>query len=127
MTQRRWAIAAAGIALAIFVLSSIPAEDLARTGIRIWDKAAHAAVWAVLTFCVGRALGARRHAVLIAIAIGVGYGAVDEIHQGFTPGRDPSGWDIVADGVGAVAGALAAAVRRRRDLRGTADPGARLV
>lgn len=112
--ERRWAIAAAGVALAIFVLSSIPADDLARTGIRIWDKAAHAAVWAVLAFCTGRALGGRRHAVLLAIAIGVGYGAFDEIHQGFTPGRDPSGWDIVADAVGAVIGALAAAVRRGR-------------
>jgi VanZ family protein len=116
MTERRWAIAAAGVAVAIFVLSSIPAEELARTGIRIWDKAAHAGVWAVLAFCVGRALGARPRATLVAIALGVGYGVLDEIHQSFTPGRDTSGWDIVADATGAVIGALAAAAVRRRTI-----------
>jgi VanZ family protein len=119
--QRRWAIAAAGVAVAIFVLSSIPAEELARTGIRIWDKAAHAGVWAVLAFCLGRALGARPHAVALTIGLAAGYGVLDEIHQSFTPGRDTSGWDIVADATGAIVGALAAAAARRRaDLRGPA-------
>lgn len=30
------------------------------------------------------------------------YGCVDEFHQSFTPGRFVSGYDIIADGVGAI-------------------------
>ena len=111
--RRGWAIAAAVVAAAIFVLSSIPAEQLARTGIRIWDKAAHAGVYAALTFCLARALGPGRRRLALAILLGAAYGVSDEIHQSFTPGREVSGLDVVADAVGAVLGPALAMLRSR--------------
>jgi VanZ family protein len=113
MNRRSWALASGIVAVAIFVLSSIPAEELARTGIRIWDKAAHAGVWLALVYPLRRALGRRRGGTLLAIVLGVAYGVLDEVHQSFTPGRDTSGWDVLADSVGAIVGALLAARSRR--------------
>jgi VanZ family protein len=40
---------------------------------------------------------------LLAFSIVVGYGLLDEIHQGFVPGRDPDGLDWLVD---ALAGGL---------------------
>ena len=65
--------------------------------------------YAVLALLVRRAFGPglrRAGAATIAAAlIAVAYGAVDEIHQGFVPGRVPAVADAVADAVGAMIGA----------------------
>jgi VanZ family protein len=81
----------------------------------VWDKALHAAAWAGLTLVLLRAthggrgplrLGASIAALLLALA----YGFSDEFHQSFVRGRDASGADILADGVGStIVIALAAA------------------
>jgi VanZ family protein len=113
MSRRLWWIATGIVAIAIVTLSSIPADDLARTGIRIWDKAAHAGVWAVLAYCLRRGLGPGRMRTPLAIALAIAYGVLDEIHQGFTPGREPSASDVVADAIGACVGAWLASRSRR--------------
>lgn len=55
----------------------------------------------------------RWRAAFIAIAIAVGFGAADEWHQGFIPGRsaDPADWR--ADSMGAAGGALLFALYTR--------------
>jgi VanZ family protein len=64
------------------------------------------------------------------VAAGSLYGASDEIHQGFVPGRSPEVWDWVADTLGSIAGVLAYFRfhrRRARAERGgttSAPPGA---
>jgi VanZ family protein len=113
MSRRLWWIATAIVAVAITALSSIPADDLARTGIKVWDKAAHAGVWSVLAYCLRRALGRGRMRTALAIALAIAYGALDELHQSVTPGREMSGWDVLADAVGACFGALLASRSRR--------------
>ncbi len=40
---------------------------------------------------------------LVLILLAFLYGCVDEWHQGSVPGRDPSGMDLVTDGVAAAA------------------------
>ena len=44
----------------------------------------------------------RNHALLFAIIIGTVYGASDEFHQSFVPGRTASFWDLVADSTGVI-------------------------
>lgn len=62
-----------------------------------------------------------RSAVLGASLYAVTFGATDEWHQSFVPGRDPSWGDFLADAAGAVAGALTLswAVMRRPKLLST--------
>jgi VanZ family protein len=46
---------------------------------------------------------------LLAFGLAVLYAVTDEVHQSFVPGRTPSPWDVVIDGIGA---ALAIWLRR---------------
>jgi VanZ family protein len=48
--------------------------------------------------------------MFIAAGIGSAYGILDEVHQFFVPGRDCNVWDWIADTLGAVIGAAAAAL-----------------
>ena len=121
----RWYAVIAMLAI-IFGLSSIP--NLApppQQPVLPLDKVAHFGEYAVLGFALAGSL--RRDAphrwpvvVLLAVAIGAAalYGASDEFHQRFVPGRDPDVHDWLADVIGATAGALAsAALVRRREPR----------
>ncbi len=42
----------------------------------------------------------RSHIYIFAVIIGVMYGASDEFHQSFVPGRTMSIWDLLADSIG---------------------------
>ena len=52
---------------------------------------------------MGQAAGpwARSYALGFAILTAAAYGVSDEIHQAFIPSRESSGWDVLADAVGA--------------------------
>jgi VanZ family protein len=114
----RWIPAACWLAFfawaaAIHVLSSLSGADVAKLPFDIWDKFAHFAAFAVGAALLALAL---RLSVMwpwkgiapLAIAVISAYGAFDEWHQQFTPGRrglDPGDW--TADTLGAAAGTLA--------------------
>jgi len=103
-----WApvVAYAGL---IFYLSSQSSPP----GPAIWwlellgDKGIHALEFGILGLLCYRAFRfaagptTARSALLLAILASTGYGVTDEIHQVFVPLRDPSAWDVLADGVGA--------------------------
>jgi VanZ family protein len=80
-------------------------------GILGWDKLQHFAAFTVLAAAVGiwisPAFWKRRPALslLLAALVGSAYGAVDEFHQYFVPGRECSFWDWLADTFGAFFGA----------------------
>ena len=79
----------------------------------------HFLVYAILGLLVARAQNVvpRRFAQLAAIVIGVSlFGAMDEWHQGFIPGRFPDVRDWMADTVGGIAGATAFTLRPRQRL-----------
>ncbi|MBL8328200.1 MAG: VanZ family protein [Rubrivivax sp.] len=88
-----------------------------------WDKANHAAAFAVLAFCAVFALRERpRHVFWIAYLL-LALGLAIEIAQTFVPGRLGDWQDLLADAVGIAVGLMAAirlAVRldRRRHPRG---------
>lgn len=73
------------------------------------DKVGHAGAYAVLGALLTLATGRVWLAVLLATLFGVS----DEIHQYFVPGRAADVYDVVADGVGALIGALSVAFLSR--------------
>jgi VanZ family protein len=106
----------------IFWLSSQP-EPETRTPLDFegGDTVAHLALYAVLGALLWRATRRTGHRpfaarpALWALAIGWGYGVLDELHQAFVPTRTPDVIDMLIDGIGAAAGiALAIVISRRR-------------
>jgi len=95
-------------AVLLFVLSSIP--DLAfPVQVFSWDdKIHHAAAYTPLGFLLLRAIAGKERCgqkdLWLAIVIGALYGASDEIHQHFVPGRVMDWTDAAADSVGVMFG-----------------------
>jgi VanZ family protein len=75
------------------------------------DKILHFVTYGVLGLLMLRALAHRRlldvtwRRALAAVVLSVLYGASDEIHQAFVPGRTPELADVAADAAGAAMGA----------------------
>jgi VanZ family protein len=94
----------------IFHLSSESAP-LPELTSHVWDKLLHAIEYGGLALLVCRALAGEglgwRASVLLAVAFASIYGATDEFHQLFVPGRDSSVVDWTADAFGSTLGALA--------------------
>jgi VanZ family protein len=87
------------------------------------DKVLHFSIYTVFSFLLTRHLldiTTRWRAALIAVAFVMVFGALDEWHQRFIPGRSTEFADWRADSLGALVGALAClAVSRRRASRTT--------
>jgi VanZ family protein len=96
---------------AIFVASSLARLPASPGGLS--DKQAHALTYAALAALTLRALaGGRWHGVragraVLAVLVAVLYGASDEWHQSFVPGRHAEVGDLQADALGASAAASA--------------------
>ena len=102
-------ILAAIMAIAIFILSSIPGNDYP-THPAFLNTVVHFFLYAALGICLTLALNSPRRALwltaLFAILITSAYGASDEIHQIFTPHRSPDVLDWLTDTAGALVGAI---------------------
>ena len=104
------ALATAGF---IYWLSDGPLPEGTLPSFRFSDKAAHALAYGFLALTLLPALriGAglpRRITVRRALLLAVMYGAFDEVHQGWVPGREKDIGDFLADAAGASVAALAA-------------------
>jgi VanZ family protein len=90
----------------IFYLSAQPDVPLPDG---VDDKTAHYVAYMTLGLLVVRALARGLPArvttgiAVITLVITIGYGATDEWHQSFVPGRSTELADLVADSLGAVA------------------------
>lgn len=111
----------------IFLLSSWSSPPNPPAGFT--DKHVHAAVYAGLALLVFRALSRGWMRLGAGIALGTTvltglYGASDELHQYFVPGRSCDWRDLVADVTGAaVASAIAWWAARAWQRRQRASPG----
>lgn len=89
------------------------------------DWLAHGIEFAAGGFCAyGLFLrGSRLRDGMLAVALCVVWGVVDEVHQSFVPGRFPDVFDVLADSVGAVLGTLlhVVLVSRRATVAGSAE------
>jgi len=111
-------------ALLLLLLGSLPASRLPQGGfldLPHFDKAAHAALYALLGLLAARPLPGTRRAPLLgaALAACLAVGLLDEWNQSGVAGRRADGLDLAADLAGGALGALAlsrirtAAARRR--------------
>ena len=88
------------------VLAWLPPWLVAVWGVVPLDKQVHAGIYGLLAGLWWWALlprfASRRLAQLAkALALATAFGAIDELHQGFVPGRSRDAWDLLADAVGA--------------------------
>lgn len=96
----------------IFWNSSLPHVHVPKFGFQSADKLAHAVVYFILGYLIIRAVTAgSRNTIqwksgLLLMLIGIFYGASDEFHQLFVPGRSADLLDWVADILGVVLGHL---------------------
>lgn len=91
----------------LFTATTLPAPDLPKTGLN--DKVEHLLGYFLLTFLLSNALYFqnknkifKRFPVSAALFIIASYGAVDEVHQYFIPGRLCDFYDWTADVTGAL-------------------------
>jgi VanZ family protein len=92
----------------IFVSSSLSPESFPKVTSWVWAKLVHLIYYMVLCFLAARALRQQprfpnlaRYPYAYGILFAVIYGATDEVHQLFTPGRHGQFSDIFIDGLGA--------------------------
>jgi VanZ family protein len=111
-----------GYAGLLFYLSSM--SQLPTLAESANDKVLHALAYGVLALLAVRAFHGdrpwlRARPALGAVAFTVAYGASDEIHQIFVPGRSPDLVDLLADAAGAVVavGLIAVVLRYHREGR----------
>ncbi len=100
-------------------MTSVP-KELIPGQVSSFDKAVHFSMYGVLGWLLARqvTLPARRWMTpALALIIASGFGAVDEWHQRFIPGRTTDHADWMADTLGAAAGALAFTFSIRRRAR----------
>jgi VanZ family protein len=118
----------------IFLMSSLSAPPTPTFELEWGDKVTHAGAFGLMMLTTFRAvrwiLGRKslRLQVGIALLYCILYGATDEIHQYFVPNRSCDIFDLLADAVGAMLGALFIAVTIRyafgRALFGSVPTGA---
>jgi len=95
-------------AVLIFIASSIPSDVIPPTEFFQMDKLLHAGVFGVFCGLFYRFLVIKaepmddRRALLVSIFVTALYGASDEFHQFFVPGRAVDFYDWLADVIGAV-------------------------
>lgn len=100
----------------IFFASSIPANELNGSELLAWDKLIHFMAFALGGWLAANALrlgqphGPKYLQSAVAVLLIAAYGALDELHQLYTPGRSGADlYDWIADFLGSGAGALLAA------------------
>jgi len=95
----------------IFYASTIPGNDIPRL-FSLQSIVFHLLVYLFLAFFLIRALrracpsAPASKLIFFVIIFGIIYGIMDELHQGFTPGRSVSGFDVFIDGLGSVIGSI---------------------
>ena len=109
----------------LFLLTSWPNPPAIRAGGFPVDKVTHFALYAVEAFFLYRAVawpgrpGFAASRVLTVVGVLAVWGALDEAHQEWIPGRMMDSGDLAADVAGAAAGSAFAAARSKS--RGSAE------
>ena len=91
----------------ILIGSSIPGKSVPTVFAFTWDKLLHVIEYFFLGILGYRAYGNKYKYITIMISMfGITFGCIDEILQSFIPGRNPSYYDVIADGIGVILGVI---------------------
>lgn len=123
LNLRRWLppLLWAGV---IVLATSTPSSYLPDQVSTMNDKAAHFTMYGILAWLLARhasEVAGKWAAVVLAVVVASGFGAVDEWHQQYIPGRSTELADWQADSLGAAVGAIAYATFSRRRSRTLAN------
>ena len=105
ITLLGWGPAALWVAV-LFLLSELPGAGVSLPADT--DKLVHGGLYLILGLSLawGKARIGSGVPVVVLLLMGVAYGALDEWHQSFVPGRDVSVGDWAADSIGVMLGLL---------------------
>jgi hypothetical protein len=113
-----------GYCLLIFVLSSLSRGVYIPSPFGV-DKVVHFVEYGILGFLLTRLIAnarsglSRKFLLGLVVILATLYGISDEVHQAFVPGRNASLWDVLADGLGGMMGAVVhTKFIRKRENRG---------
>ena len=86
--------------------SSIPGKTIPlHITLFTWDKFLHFFEYFILGILASRAYGFKYNRIVLSV-LGIIFGCFDEIWQSFIPGRFPSYYDVIADGIGVICGII---------------------
>ena len=93
----------------IFLASSIPSTKMPHLSVLAYDKLIHGTIFFVFGLLLHRAFEPRSDQkrfpwlrLAIVLFVVMLYGAIDEFHQSFVPGRSVDFFDFLADTIGGV-------------------------
>lgn len=93
------------IAIGIYLFSSIPSTSIPSSGLDL-SIVYHFTIFFLfglfLLITIKGEKETERHHVFLVLVISILYAALDEIHQGFTPGRSVSLFDFFIDSLGII-------------------------
>lgn len=118
----RYYLPALAWASLIFFFSSLPSNSVPRIATNFDDLFLHFVVYAILGFLLGQAFlhspeKNRLTWFVVACLIGILYGASDEFHQMFVPGRHATISDLIADALGVLTGTILYSWLRKKQPR----------
>jgi VanZ family protein len=99
---------------AMWVLSSMPHPPISTQAFPLQDKGAHFLAYMLLGLMVHYAASVtwvhrpRRFVFLVSWGICIAWGALDELHQAFVPGRSADMLDVLADTLGSLVSSMLA-------------------
>lgn len=121
----RWGLVASYMGV-IYYLSSQPTFTLPSFDYN--DKVAHFLAYSLLGFLLSEAISESNknlrtwEKIIVGIVVSAAYGALDEYHQSFVPGRSPSVFDFLADTLGACFGCWVWSLFYQRKLLSEINP-----
>ena len=96
-----------GFLLVILLGSSIPSSSMPKLVILTWDKFFHFIEYSIAGFLGYRAYNVELDQPILKMTIAcILFSFIDEMWQSLIPGRTPSHYDIIADGIGVIFGII---------------------